>query len=484
MSRAPNGSSTISLGKDGRWHTWVTVGHKKDGSLDRRHIHRKTATAVKDAVKELRERVERNSGVATKAETVEQWLTFWMTHVVEPRLTYGTNDDYGKIVRNHLIPNLGQWRINGTRKRLEPEYVEAMYAKMRSAGVGSSYILKTHSILRKALKDALRRNRASRNVCDLIDRPTSRRVKISAHTLAEVEAILTTAMQDPMAARWLLAMLLGLRQGEVLGLHWGRVHLDASEPYIEVDTQIQRHKWQHGCDDPVACVRTTRNAKGGPLCRTEPCPPRFEHGCGAAACGKQLAHFCPQRVKVAGCSRHQRPCPAICPANCSGHASMCPERVGGGLVEVDVKSEKGEREIPLPVVVVELLRQQRERQQVWLAEHGRKWDRAGLVFLNAQGRAIDPRRDHEAWEKLLERAGVDDSRLHAARHSAATYLLATGTDSRVVQEILGHSQLSVTEAYLDVARDLKRQAVDRIASSLLDGQLASLLQGPAPTRKR
>jgi integrase len=469
--RAPNGKSSISLGADGRWHTWVTVGHKLDGALDRRHVHRKTATEVAAAVEALHQRMTRGSGVVTKIETVEQWLTYWLDNVVEPGLSYNTTEDYGSLVRNHYIPNLGKWKLDGTRNRLEPEYVESMYARMRRAGISPSYVLKAHRVLRKALKDAVRRGRASRNVCDLIDPPRARRGKVDAHTLAEAQALLTAAMADSNPARWLIGLLLGPRQGEALGLRWHRVHLDSSEPYLEVVKQLQRRKWRHGCDDPEACASSR--------CTAKRCVAGYKHGCGDQPCGKKLAYACPERVLAKDCVRHTRACPAPCLPGCRRHASSCPQRRDGGLVEVDVKSEKGERDIPLPRVVVEQLLALRERQIVRAAEHGYAWDPRGLVFINEQGRPVHPRRDNSAWKSLLVSAGVDDSRLHAARHTAATFMLASGTDSRVVQEVLGHSRLAVTEVYMDVASDLKRQAVDRIASALMDGQLTALLQGPS-----
>jgi integrase len=469
VGRAPNGQSTIYRGADGRWHTYVTVGKKANGAPDRRHIQRRTAGEVAEAVKQLRERVDRGSGVIGKIETVEQWLTYWLGNVVEPRLRAGTTKQYRSLVEQHLIPSLGEWKLDGNRRRLEPEHVEAVYAKMRRKGLSAAYVHSAHVVLRKALKDAMRRGRTGRNVCDMIDPPAAGRTKISSHTLAEVEAILTAAMQDREPARWLIGMLLGLRQGEVLALRWHRLELDSDAPAMQVATQLQRQRWEHGCDDPHACAVRR--------CAAKRCVAGFEHGCGGS-CGKRLAYACPRRRQTAACVRHKRACPPPCKPGCAKHASSCPQRRGGGLVEVGVKSEKSDREVPLPPVVVEQLRATRERQIRRHVQFGVSWDPRGLVFTSDQLRPVDPRRDHDAWERLLQRAGVQDSRLHAARHSAATYLLATGTDSRVVQKLLGHSRLTVTEVYMDVAKGLKQEAVNRIAATLLDGQLATLLQGP------
>jgi integrase len=481
---APNGASEIYLGADGLWHTWVPAGKKANGKPDRRHIKRKSSTEVKEAADDLRERLARGQRKGGKAETVEQWLIHWLDNIIEPNRAYKTHAGYRSVITQHVIPAIGQWRMDGLRNPLEPEYVEAMYAKMKKAGLAHSYVQQCHRILKKAFKDAVRRKRASRNVCDMIDAPSARKKKIAAHELEVAQAILGEAMNDQRPARWLIGILLGMRQGEVLGLRWHRLHLDADPPYIAVEKQLQRHTWKHGCDDTAACVAAMRDRNDKPLCRATPCPPRYAHGCPGDSCGKKMGWRCPDRRQVPGCSRHKRSCPQPHKAGCTDHARWCPQRRDGGLVEQDVKSESGEREIPLTEPLPDLLRHARENQIRWAASRGLAWDPEGLVFTNDQGRPMDPKRDHEAWERLLKRAGVKDSRLHAARHDAATYMIAAGVDISVVQSILGHANISTTRAYVDVAQDIKRQAVEKISASLLDGQLAALLQGPkVPSQK-
>ncbi|MGW3895010.1 tyrosine-type recombinase/integrase [Micromonospora profundi] len=69
----------------------------------------------------------------------------------------------------------------------------------------------------------------------------------------------------------------------------------------------------------------------------------------------------------------------------------------------------------------------------------------------------------------MRRAGVADAKLHAARHTAGTMMVASGTDTRIVQEILGHTQITTTQIYVDMAQKVKREAVDRAVSALMDG---------------
>jgi site-specific recombinase XerD len=69
-------------------------------------------------------------------------------------------------------------------------------------------------------------------------------------------------------------------------------------------------------------------------------------------------------------------------------------------------------------------------------------------------------------KSILKKAGVRDARLHDARHTAGTFLVAQGVNIRVVQEILGHARVTTTERYTRIASDLMRDASKRMGSAL------------------
>jgi integrase len=471
MARQPKGRPTIYLGKDGLYHCWLTVGTHPDGRPKRKHIKRKAASEVATAIDETLERLKQGSGALARIETVEQWMDHYVHTIVKARRSYATWKDYASLTKLYVVPQLGQWRLTGSRRRLEPEHVEAMYARMTDRDLSPSYVLRVHRMLKKALKEAVRRGRADRNVCDMFDPPTMRKRRVAALKQEHAMAVLREALTDDMAARWALGIIAGPRQGEVLGLRWPRVELDPGEgvPHVWIIKKLQRHTYEHGCADPVACVR----GREKPLCRTKPCPPRYAHGCADPDGCKKLAHFCPRRKRAPGCTRHRSSagCPPLCKPNCGGHASTCPDRVGG-LVEDATKSERSEKPTAVGASVAELLRRHREQQQ---RDRGAQWDPQGFVFADKAGGPLDPRRDYAAWCALLERAGVPHHRLHAARHTTGTFLRATGADLREIQEQLGHAQMSTTGGYVDVALEAQQDAVDRVAAALLDGEISALL---------
>jgi site-specific recombinase XerD len=88
------------------------------------------------------------------------------------------------------------------------------------------------------------------------------------------------------------------------------------------------------------------------------------------------------------------------------------------------------------------------------------------VFCSPAGQPLSPEADRDDWLALLKQAGVRRVRVHDARHTAATLLLAQGIHIRVVQQILGHSQISQTQRYTHVTSELIENAAARMSEAL------------------
>ena len=85
----------------------------------------------------------------------------------------------------------------------------------------------------------------------------------------------------------------------------------------------------------------------------------------------------------------------------------------------------------------------------------------------ANGHPIDTHDDWEEWKALLGEAGITkNARLHDARHTAGTLLGELHVDIHVIQEILGHAQVTTTRIYTDPTAPLTREAADRIGGLL------------------
>ena len=128
-------------------------------------------------------------------------------------------------------------------------------------------------------------------------------------------------------------------------------------------------------------------------------------------------------------------------------------RVQGERVTKAPKSKKSRRTIPLAASAVTALR---KHKQASLASID------GLVFTNAKGQPWHPRADWQDWQDLLADLHLPHYRVHDCRHAVATQLLESGTDPRVVQDLMGWSTLAMTEIYQHVRPALMARAMDAL----------------------
>jgi integrase len=415
-SRAPNGASSIYLGKDGKWHGRVTMGVLDNGDPDRRHVERKTETEVIGAVRALER--QRDAGTAPKAGsrawTVEGWLTHWVEAIAAPSVRENTLAGYRTAVYKHLIPGLGPHRLS----KLTPEHLEKLYTKIVENGAKPGTAHQVHRTAKTAFGVAVDREKMIKNPAKLAKPPRVDEDEIIPFTAVEGKRILAAAETRRNGARFVVALALGLRRGEALGMKWSRLDLDTG--LLRTPRQLQRHKWKHGCDDPQRC--------GARLHKVKPCPP--------------------------SCTRHKNACPPPCSPDCKQHAAACPKRHGGGLREVDVKSKAGRRTVGIPGPLLELLRKHEIAQNSEREFAGTEWHEGGWVFTQPTGRPIDPRADHDEWKALLADARVRDARLHDARHTAATMLLILRVSLPAIMEIMGWGDAAVAKRYVHVPTEL------------------------------
>jgi integrase len=246
-ARNANGRSSIYFSEsDQSWHGWVTVGVKDNGKPDRRHVRGKTKATVTKKVRDLEQ--QRDEGAVRKAGeswTVEQWLDHWLnTIIAPPAITENAWIAYEVAVRCHLRPGVGAHRLD----RLEPEHLERLYRKMVLAGAKPGRAHQVHRTIRAALNEAMKRKHITQNPATVARAPKVDDEEVEPYSVDEAKRILKAAQRRRNSARWAVALALGLRQGEALGLMWPDVDLDAGT--LLVIRSRLRPKWRHGCSEP------------------------------------------------------------------------------------------------------------------------------------------------------------------------------------------------------------------------------------------
>ena len=202
--------------------------------MRRKYIYGKTRHEV---IQRLRAaQVEFGDAFTNQKESprLDEFLRTWLETTVKPRVRPLTYAGYKVNVEKHLIPTLGRTKLD----QLTPQHVQAMLNNRLAAGLSTKSVAYIHQVLRTALNLAVRWELVSRNVAMLVDKPRVERKSINPLTPDEARTFLGAIRGHRLEALFSVALALGLRQGEALGLRWHDI--DFANGTLHVRNQLQR----------------------------------------------------------------------------------------------------------------------------------------------------------------------------------------------------------------------------------------------------
>lgn len=249
----PNGAGSIWQRKDGRWEGRVYVP-QPDGTRKRKTIYGATWAECDEKRQELVRRARQGIPTPTRSAKLSEWLPYWLKRYIEPQRKRTTYAKYEMHVRLYLVPQLGTRRLES----LTTAHVRRMLAAVTQQASAAT-AKESHRVLRTALTAACREELISRNVAQLVPAPRVEPRELRPWTLDETLTFLEAARSDPLYPAFVLAVALGLRRGEILGLHWQDVDLERRT--LTVRRQLQRSTKE-------LYVDTTKNRRA----RTIPLP--------------------------------------------------------------------------------------------------------------------------------------------------------------------------------------------------------------------
>jgi integrase len=165
---------------------------------------------------------------------VGEFLEYWLEQSVKPRLRPLTFAGYAVNVRKHIVPTLGTIKLD----HLTPQHVQELLNCRLADGLSAKTVRYMHQVLRSALGVARRWEMVDRNVATLVDPPRAKRPHIRPLEPDEARRFLDSVQGKRLEALYSVALALGLRQGEALGLRWQDVDLAAG--VLRVRHQLQR----------------------------------------------------------------------------------------------------------------------------------------------------------------------------------------------------------------------------------------------------
>ncbi len=222
--RGPKGRGSV-FERDGRWAGVVELPHDpKTGKRRRTWVYGATAREVAIKMDDARSGDARRSRSGDDAERVADYLERWLTDVVAANLRPATAHGYAGIVSRHIVPEIGGLRL----RNLTPSAVQAFYARLRAAGVGSRTLQKVHAVLHRALATATKTGLLPLNPAALDrDVPKYHAPERDPLSSDDCTRLLRAVRGDRLEALYVLALSTGARQGELFALRWSDVDLDA-----------------------------------------------------------------------------------------------------------------------------------------------------------------------------------------------------------------------------------------------------------------
>src|SRR5215212_3636748 len=224
---------------DGKWCASVDLGFV-NGKRRRKVIYGKTRKEAADKLKALHRDQAAGLNIAPEQQTVAQYLDRWLDTIITPHRRPKTAASYAQIVRLYLKPYLGKHQL----AKLTPEHIQLMLNRLLEDGgvhgepLSTQTVHYVHSVLRRALNQALKWGAVARNVAVLVDPPRVEKHTISVLTPEQGQLLLSTAAGHRLEALYIVALLLGLREGEVLGLRWSDI--DFAAHTLRVGQTVQR----------------------------------------------------------------------------------------------------------------------------------------------------------------------------------------------------------------------------------------------------
>ena len=233
MSKRGAREGSIHRRGDGRWVAAVHLGYDERGRRRRKYLYGPTRADVARKLG-LAQR-DREDGVIAAPErlTVGTFLDGYLDSVrlaVRP----STLRSYEGIVAVHLQPGLGRIRL----KELSVREVQRLLNTKHAAGSSPRTVERIRAVLRQALGQAVRQGLISRNAAALARPPRMVREPVQTLSPEAARRLLEAVHGTREEGLYTVALAIGLRQGEALGLRWEDVDLDTGQ--LRVVHALQR----------------------------------------------------------------------------------------------------------------------------------------------------------------------------------------------------------------------------------------------------
>jgi len=230
--RGQNEGSIIKL-KDGSWRAYMNLGYQ-GGKRKRKYFRGKTRAEVQEKLTAALRNRQMGMPATNDRISCGQYLERWLNDSVKPSVRPRTFKSYSQLVRLHIEPDLGRIRL----AKLTPQDVQELMNRKLKEGLSPRTVQYIHAVIRRALVQARKWQLVHQNVAKLVDPPRAKRPDVVPLTPEQTRAFLEAAKGERLEALYTVAVALGLRRSEALGLRWEDIDFEAET--LRVRFSLQR----------------------------------------------------------------------------------------------------------------------------------------------------------------------------------------------------------------------------------------------------
>lgn len=231
--RGQGEGSIFQRESDGRWVASVDLGDVT-GKRKRRTLYGRSRKEVAEKLKIALRDQQQGIVIAPVRLTVARFLDQWIQDIKKPSVRPKTFRSYEQNVRLYLKPELGRYQLT----KLTAQMVQTMLNDLSESGLKPNTVQRALDVLKNALGHAMKWDLVPRNVALLVAPPRSVAPTIRYLDAAQAKTLLRTVRGDQFEALCTVALAMGLRQGEALGLRWQDI--DFTRKTLRVEVSLQR----------------------------------------------------------------------------------------------------------------------------------------------------------------------------------------------------------------------------------------------------
>ena len=246
--RRPSGDGMVRKREDGRWEGRIVVGRKENGEPIFQYV---LAPTQKELLAKLHQNIEIFRDVELCEDsrmTLAQWLDRWLDDYAAPRLRESTMSGYRMYAEQYIKPRLGNKKMTS----ITTADIQRLYTKLRKEGrvhehpehghqLSANTVRRIHTMLHRAMADAVRAHVIPRNPADGVTLPKADRSAKRVLTDKELDNFMETIKGDPLWHDFFYTELTtGLRRGEICGLMWS--DFDERSGTLNVSRTLHKEK--------------------------------------------------------------------------------------------------------------------------------------------------------------------------------------------------------------------------------------------------